>query len=122
MGSRMETPKLPDLHHANLQEVIVGPRREVTLKVQRLVWENGSGRYAPAVAVRFGGIYNFDEVKAFFAAPHYRRSELDGISYDTRRHSKPEHLYLELTYERVAAQIIIECDNISVTQPEWPVA
>ena len=118
--TKLVLPPLPDFNDAVIQKVVIGPRREVTLLVQLLVWENSVGHHTPAITVRFGGIVNFDEVKAFFDIPHYRRSELCGIIYDKQQSSKPGNLFLELLYERVEARVIIQCSSFIITETEQP--
>ena len=52
-------------HDAGLAGYTIGPRREVTLKIQLdSVWNPNGG----PVNVRFGGIGNFEEVKRFLGA------------------------------------------------------
>ena len=112
-------PELPsDFNHALFESVAFGPRREMTLKLNPLVWVGNRGLYGPAVTVRFGGIVNFEEVKALFAANHHKRSELGWLRYDTSQTSKPGDLYLHIEFERVEARIVIQCHSLTVTEPE----
>ena len=42
--------------HAHIEQVIVGPRHEVTFIVTPLLWDGHNGVYATPVSVRLGGI------------------------------------------------------------------
>ncbi len=105
MSQRAELPELPhDFNHAIFENVILGPRRELTLKLNPLVWIGHRGYHAPAVTVRFGGIVNFAEV--------------GWLRYDTKQTSQPDDLYLRLEFERVEAHIVIHCHSLTVTEPD----
>jgi len=64
----MELPDLKyDFHHALIDSVKIGPRREVTMIIQALLWEGHRGHRSPNIYFRCGGIINVDEVTAFFS-------------------------------------------------------
>lgn len=109
--------KLPDLkhdfHHAVIDSVQVGPRREVTMTIQALRWEGVSGHLRPNIYVRCGGIVNFDEVKAFFNTNP--SLEVAWLEYTRSQKSKPGNLFVELQAERTDDKLIIQCSSLSVT-------
>ena len=109
--------KLPDLkhdfHHAHVNSVQVGPRREANMTIQVLLWDGQSGHLSPNIHLRCGGIVNFDEVKAFFnTSPSLEVAWLD---YARSQKSKPGNLFLELQAERSDDKLIIQCSSLSVT-------
>jgi hypothetical protein len=110
----MNLPDLKhDFHHALIDSVQVGPRREVTMTIQALLWEGQSGHLSPNIYLRCGGIVNFDEVKAFF---NMRPSlEVAWLDYAKSEKSKPGNLYFELQAERTDDKLIIQCSSLSVT-------
>ena len=117
----MEVPVLPyDFDHAIIQDIVVGPRREATLTISPLVWQNQRGYYIAGVEISFGGIVNFEEVSAFFAMSYHNHTDLAWLRYDKGQQSKPDNLFFELVYERIEAQIIIHCRNMSLTPAELP--
>lgn len=111
--------ELPDLKHnyndASIEDVKFGPRRELTLKVYTVVWNGNKGQYQNEVTIRFGGILNLAAVKEFFDLSPHLNSELASISFDKNQKSKPNHMYINLTFERIDAQIVIECSNLLIT-------
>ena len=112
-------PELPhDFNHATFEGVVLGPRRELTLKLNPLVWVGHRGHHASAVTVRFGGIVNFAEVEALFALNYQEQSELGWLRYDAMQASKPSDLYLRLEFERVEAHIVIHCRSLTVTETD----
>ena len=106
-----------DFNHASIQNVTIGPRREVMLEIAPLVWNGSRGRYADGVRVRFGGIENFAEVSAFFAADPHKQSELAELSYADGRKSKPGRLFVELVFERIDARLVVQCSSVQVGSP-----
>ena len=112
--------KLPDLkhdfHHALIDSVQVGPRREVTMTIQALLWEGQSGHRSANIYLRCGGIANFDEVKAFFnTCPSLEVAWLD---YAKCQKSKPGNLFIELQAERTDDKLIIQCCSLSFADRE----
>jgi hypothetical protein len=88
-----------NFHDGVLAAVEVGPRREVTLAVGLdTVWNAGER----AARVRFGGIENFDEVRAFFATlaparlPGAFLDRIDFLNYDPAEVSRVQRLVLRL--------------------------
>jgi len=112
--------KLPDLkhgfHHALIDSVRVGPRREVTMTIQALLWEGQSGHRRPNIYLRCGGIVNFDEVKAFFNV--YPSLEVAWLDYAKSQKSKPGNLFIELQAERTDDNLIIQCSSLSFADRE----
>jgi hypothetical protein len=103
--------------HSRIDKVNIGPRRECTLYVALLVWDGPNGRYVEGVQVRFGGIENFDTAVEFFGAAPEQQSELAWLKYATDRRSKPGQLFFDLVFERIEAQLRIECSSLNVSGP-----
>ncbi len=119
MSKKSDPPELShDFNHALFEAVILGSRRELTLKLSPLVWVGYRGHHAPAVTVRFGGIVNFAEVETLFKLNHQEHSELGWLRYDTKQPSKLGELYLHIEFERVEARIVIHCSSLTFTEPE----
>jgi hypothetical protein len=104
-----------DFGHARIESVMLGPRRELNLIVTPLVWKGHTGQYSQGVGVRFGGVANLDEVRAFFSDAPQERSELAKVGYAADRRSKPGRLFFELVFERIDGRLIVECSNIQVS-------
>src|SRR5262245_39725952 len=107
-------PSIPDLkydyHNASIGEVKFGPRREVTLRLLLVLWDGPIGRASDdLIQVRFGGIENLRQVKAFFASSAHERSEIARLDFVADRRSKPGQLFVEVLFERIDARITIEC-------------
>ena len=110
----MQLPDLKhDFHHALIDSVQIGPRREVTLTIQALLLEGPSGHRGPNIYLRCGGIVNFDEVKAFFNTNP--SLEVAWLDYAKSQKSKPGNLFVELQAERTDDKLIIQCSSLSVT-------
>ncbi len=108
--------KLPDLkhdfHHALIDSVKVGPRRELTMTIQAVLWKGQRGYRSPNIYLRCGGITNFDEVIAFFnKSPSLEVAWLD---YAQSQKSKPGNLFIELQSERTDDKLIIQCSSVNV--------
>ena len=112
--------KLPDLkhdfHHALIDSVKIGPRREVTMTIQALLWEGSRGYRSPNIYLRCGGIVNLDEVAAFFSK--YPSLEVAWLNYAESQKSKPDSLFIELQSERTDDKLIIQCSSINVADSE----
>jgi hypothetical protein len=114
----MELPSLVyDFSHARIDAVAIGPRREATLTLAVLAWDGPNGRMVEGVRVRFGGIENFAEVSAFFASEPQEQSELAWLRYTAQRRSKPGGLFFELVFERIDAQLVVQCSSLQVSGP-----
>ena len=114
----VELPSLVhDFSHARIDSVSVGPRRSVTMAIAPLVWDGHNGRYGEAVSVRFGGIENFAEVSAFFAASP-EQSELAWLRYTECPKSKPGCLFFELVFERIDARLVIQCSSLQLSDSD----
>jgi hypothetical protein len=73
-------------HEAEIESVLVGPRREVVLTVRALVYGGHEGRYGvipqELVEIRFGKIENFSVVAKQFRAIPESHSEIDYLDLD----------------------------------------
>lgn len=111
----MELPALiHDFSHAQIEQVVVGPRRELTLELSLVIFDCGKGRAVLGIKVRFGGIANFDEVAASFMEAPQEKSELAYLRYSTKKKSKLGNLFFDLVFERTDARIEIQCRNLAV--------
>ena len=107
----MELPNLKyEYSHSVINCVTIGPRQEATLSIQILEWHGQSGQLSPAKSLRFGGIVNFDEVKAFFT--QHPTLELADLRYSTAHHSKASNLFIELHSERTDDKLTIQCSSV----------
>ena len=80
---------LPDFAHAFVDDVMLGPRRELTLIVRPLIWTGSKGSYGEPVRVRFGGIFDFEEVQTFLPTPRTRGRSWHGCAMPKLRHRNP---------------------------------
>ena len=100
-----------------LESVAFGPRREMTVKINSLMWEGNRGYYGPATTMRFGGIVNYDQVREAFKPRYCQERELNSVEYDQGQSSKPSDLYLLLSFERISIIVAIHCHSLTVTKP-----
>ncbi|MGC4002574.1 MAG: hypothetical protein QM811_05285 [Pirellulales bacterium] len=103
-----------EYNNARIVGLTIGPRREILLELCLLSWADTAGRCDTKVHVRFGGIKNFEEVKAFLKVGHHETSELAYLRYSTNQPSKPGQLSIDISFERVDAVICIECADVRV--------
>jgi hypothetical protein len=120
MDSYLELPELgKKFSGALIVDVTYGPRQEFTLACHEQVWEGQNGHYDSGVTyIRFGGVANLDRVKGFFAARPYQSSEVYVIDYAKNHTSKIGQIFVEVSFERTEATIIVECRNISVSHED----
>ncbi|WP_337176276.1 hypothetical protein [Paludisphaera sp.] len=83
----------------------IGPRRELKLTI----WEF-DGR--PHSNVRFGGIHNFDEVKAVFAP--LTHEILHHLRYSRSEPSKPDRLVFDIEFDRWDEPVVIRCSKLQI--------
>lgn len=116
---------IPDLQHnfhdASLRQVSLGPRREVTLVCKLDLCFNSNA--SPVMAVRFGGIANYDEVSAFFhpvastEAGHDYIARVDRLDYDEMDGLTSGELRFRLELDGIGV-VKIHCRNVTVTNVE----
>lgn len=116
----MVAPLPYNFHDAALASIRVGPRREVTLTVALDL----PGRLGDHIAhIRFGGIDNFEEVRAFFGNLPPRpstRAFIDRIAqldYAKTEVSRPKKQVFRLELEAHGA-ITIHCRNVAARQDD----
>src|SRR3982750_2599340 len=108
----MDLPDLRlDFYGATIDEARVGPRRELNLAFRDMAGD-------PHSRVRFGGIANFDEVRAFFETTH--AEGLHFLRYDPAERSKPGRLVVEVGFDRSEDRCVIRCSNATVTVLKEP--
>ncbi len=113
-------PELLDFMDAGIEDVILGPRSEMTLVLSPLIWVGGHGHHGSPLHVRFGGIFNYAEVEAGIAEGHHLRSEIGYLRYGINHNSKPGDIHVHLEFERVEARIMIHCRRLTVTDIDQP--
>ena len=106
-------PLVDNLSDALIDQVSVGPRREITLSFIT-VGSNGRFDYNCPVRVRFGGIKNLVEASGFFAEKPYGHSEVAWLRYAEQPRSKPGDLFLELVFERVDCSLVLHCSSLQL--------
>lgn len=111
---------LPDLKHdyyaALICEARLGPRRELNLSIE--LHQEGWRGESKVVAIRFGGIANFDEVHGFFEHFDLSASRWEGLHclrYNSAHANKPGDLLLELQFDRTGDEVRICCRNVTVS-------
>jgi hypothetical protein len=114
---RVELPSLRyDYNDARIDDVSIGPRRELNLVMAVLTWEGSTGRYVEGIKIRFGGIENFEEVSSFFARQPHEQSELASLAYSAHRKSKMGQLFFEMVFERIDARLEIHCSSLQISE------
>jgi hypothetical protein len=96
-----------DYYGAVIREATLGPRREITLRIE--LWLQGQSTGGGSlVTLRFGAIKNFAEVQQFFAAvPMETLHHLRHVSQPRRRH----HV-VEMEFDRSGERIWIVAGSI----------
>lgn len=106
----------------------VGPRREITLFIK--LWRKDilnrnehnwkQNREPDIIApIRFGGIQNLEEVRAFFEdvavdiAKTGSSHLIGGFGYDSARESKVNEIYFRIWFQNSGDGIIIRCQNVT---------
>lgn len=115
---------LPELHY-NFHDSLLcgytlGPRSEVTLKIQlcNVFYQGG-----PLVLIRFSKIVNFSTVKAYFEPIEQPRNDrdphasIDTLCYDSSKKSTSNdlHFFLELDLE---GALRIHCGRVTIATIE----
>ncbi len=100
---------------ATVEEVRVGPRREVTLIVSPLVWRGSQSEEGPPVAVRFGGIEEFPRVAEQFRRLPALESDIGYLGAD-RGGGKPGRYRLRFEAERRDYAFTFRCSSVTVTR------
>jgi hypothetical protein len=105
-------------HDANLLEIRIGPRKECILTFVLCPCLNPNN---PRVAVRFGGVFNFDSISHFLQRIESENrpinaylAQCDSLHFDEKRISKVGDNFLLLRLDKFGA-IEIHCKNISET-------
>jgi hypothetical protein len=113
----MELPELKyDFTHAQIQNVSVGPRREVSMSIEILEWNGQFAKRGDLLSFRCGGINNFGEVDAFFK--QHPQMEIAYLDYARHQPSKRGKLLIELILERTGEKLIIQCSSVVVAHTE----
>jgi len=110
-----------DFYGAVLVSILFGSRREMTLTFE--LWPRVGKQLSASfrrgegvnVAVRFGGVYNFEDVKAC-SGNWPQNPSLHYLRYCDGKHSKPGSLFFEVEFDRTDDYTVIHCQNITVTR------
>src|SRR3954453_23501321 len=111
----MTLPALPyHFHDANLGGVTLGPRNEVTLILD--IDEPRQNQHR--IHIRFGGITNFSEVRAYFGqltppvVPNAYLARVDQLDYAELEPSHAHRLIFQLDLDGYG-KLLIRCRNIA---------
>lgn len=104
-----------NFNDALVEEVCVGPRREVTVIVRPLVWHGSQGDYGPPVTIRFGGIQDFRDVAARFQTLPSLDSEIGflGPDPDSAGGKRGVH-HFKFASERRDFELRFRCSNVTI--------
>jgi len=110
-----------DFYGAVLVSILFGSRREMTLTFE--LWPRVGKQLSASfrqgegvdIAVRFGGVHNFEDVKAYWESWRQNPS-LHYLRYCDGKHSKPGSLFFEVEFDRTDDYTVIHCQNITVTR------
>lgn len=114
----MSHPKLEyRFHDSCLRDILIGPRREVTLTIDLYPIDYPE---KPTVRVRFGGIFDFEKVEAFFsnlyeAEQNGYLDRIDALDYVPEKRSRDGDLHLFVRFDR-AGSLRIHCRHLSIDQ------
>lgn len=100
-----------DFYGAIIHDAKLGPRHELNLRIE--TWREGKNTFGGGVVVnlRFGAIYNYEEVQEFFA-----NIPADGLHYLRElSESKANRRIIEMEFDRTGARIRIIARNVSMT-------
>ena len=104
-----------NFNHAFLNEVLVGPRREVTLIVSPLVWHGSQGKYEAAIAIRFGGVQDFRDVAIQFQKLSSLESEIGFLGPDPdSMGGKVGVHHFKFVSERRDFEFTFRCSNVRI--------
>lgn len=112
-------PELPDnFHEGEIAAIQAGPRRELTLTITGAFPDPGSNGHRYHVqtwAVRFGGIDNMEEVRAF-CSPTLLGRRIGNLHYAGDEISRAHRLIVVLTMYDDDALLRIRCRNLTARQ------
>ena len=122
----MDDPKMQDaitlidktycnFRDAVVGEVLVGPRCEVTLIVRPLVWHGSRGELDAPVAVRFGGIQDFQLKAEKFRAIPSLQSEIGFLGLDQASTTQRAQFHaFRYEAERADYEFGFCCSNVTI--------
>ena len=99
-----------EFYGAVIRDAKLGPRRELQLSLE--TWREGQHTFGGGVivSIRFGAIYNYEEVKEFFA-----HVPADGLHYLRElSESKPDRRIIEIQFDSSDASVRIIARNVSM--------
>ena len=106
---------------AQVLEVLAGPRREVTLIVRPLVWCGSRGALDAAIAIRFGGISDFQHIVAQFREIPGLQSEIGFLGLNSAPKSSNANGYAFLFQaERRDFEFCFRCSNVTIESAGEP--
>jgi hypothetical protein len=115
----MELPDLKyDYYDAHIVDLEIGPRREVSLTMLIHIPDSRHWVGYETVAVRFGGIVNFEPVKKFFDDLSRSPNAYNGLHYlryAKDRSAKSGSLFFEMEFDSSEDHVRIDCRSITVS-------
>jgi len=100
-----------DYYGSVIREATLGPRRELSLRIE--LWPSGKAIFGGGdiVTLRFGAIENFAEVQAYFA-----KTPVESLHY-LRFPRRPEggHYLVEMEFDRTGDRVQIVAGNIRLS-------
>ena len=121
----MNLPEIPyEFYGAHVTDISIGPRRELQLSLE--LWPQANGQLYEFfhrgdginITVRFGGLYNFEEVKVFWEKWQSSMVQpgLHYLRYSQIQNSKPGSLFIEAEFDSTGDYVMFHCQHFTVTR------
>jgi hypothetical protein len=113
-------PPIPyNFYAASIEKIDFGPRPELSLQIQ--LWNQLDkwpwvefDKEGPNITVRFGGVKNLAEVKAFFDGYSDIWLEFHYLRYSQTDRPKASNLYVELGFDRIDTTLTVHCKSLTI--------
>lgn len=120
----MTLPAIPyNFYGAQIAEVTIGPRQEIKLTIR--LWSQVDGHLDQSfndnhqfnVSVRFGGIYNFEQVQVSLDMweANARYDTFHYFRYSDKQQSKPGSIFFEIGFDATGSCLSFHCQSITIT-------
>jgi hypothetical protein len=116
----MKIPQIPyNFYGGHINQLEYESEHIFTLEAQLLHQVDG-GHYVdlqklgPIVTVRFGGVENMGDVKAYFDGFVPQALELHGIGYNREKVSRPAALFVDIGFDRVNGVLTVKCKTLVI--------
>jgi hypothetical protein len=108
-----------NFHDALIEDVVIGPRHEVTVILCPVVWHGNTGMHEGSVNVRFGKIQHFASVVKHFKALPGLRSEVGYLGIDlASKKGKGGNCQFKFVAERRNFEFTFCCGSVMIEQQE----